>query len=64
MQSKLDLKIVEDKLADKCAEANFIKIKEELKDINCDEGGFNQGKFRKLKKETMSKTSRSNYSYA
>ena len=50
-KSKEDLKAVEEELADKCAEANFVKIREEIKDISCDEGGFNAGKFWKLKKK-------------
>ena len=50
-KSKEELKYVEEELADKCAEANFIKIREEIKNISCDDGGFNAGKFWKLKKK-------------
>ena len=46
-----ELKIVEENLAEKCAETNYKHIKEELKDIECDEGGFNVGKLWKLKKK-------------
>ena len=35
---------IEKELATKCAEDNYEKIKEELKDIKCDEGGINTGK--------------------
>ena len=44
------LNIVEETLADKCAEANMRIIEDELKDFECDEGGFNMGKLWKLKK--------------
>ena len=48
--SKKELGSVEDELAEKCAKQNYIKIREEIRDINCDEGGFNVAKFWKLKK--------------
>ena len=50
-ESKEILKEVDDKLADKCAERNVEKIREELKDIKCDEGGFNVGRLWKLRKK-------------
>ena len=52
-ESKKQLRKVEEKLADKCAHENFIKIKEGTKDIECNEGGFNAGKFWKLKKKLL-----------
>ena len=48
---KSELRIVEDKLASKCAKDNYDKIKEELEGINCEEGGFNSGKLWKLRKK-------------
>ena len=49
--SKEELNRVEEELADKCAEDNYKKIKEEIKDMECDEGGINAGKLWKLKKK-------------
>ena len=49
--SKSRLIEVEQELADKCAENNYKKIMEEIKDIECDEGGFHMGKLWKLKKK-------------
>ena len=49
--SKQELKNVEEELALKCAKENFIKITKEFKDIKCDEGGYNAGKFWMLKKK-------------
>ena len=48
--SKSELKKVEAKLAEMCAESNYSKIVEEIADINCEEGGGNVGKLWKLKK--------------
>ena len=42
---------VEDKLAEMCAKANYEKIKEEIDNIKCDEGGVNSGHLWKLKKK-------------
>ena len=39
-KSAKELKEVEDELAEKCAENNYKKIKEELQDMEGDEGGF------------------------
>ena len=49
--SKSELKKVEDKLAEMCAESNYTKIVEEIADIKCEEGGVNVGKLWKLKKK-------------
>ena len=51
--SKKELLKVEADLADKCAKDNYIKIKEELKDIECEDGGMNAGSGRlwQLKKK-------------
>ena len=49
--SKKELKLIEDELATKCAEENYKKIMDEIKDIESDEGGFNMGKLWKLKKK-------------
>ena len=51
--SKQELKNVEEELALKCAKENFIKITEEVKDIKCDEGGYNAEKFWMLKKNSV-----------
>jgi hypothetical protein len=45
------LKSVEEKLADLCANENYRKVKDEVRNINSDEGGFHAGKFWKLKKK-------------
>ena len=50
-ESKLELKMIENKLSELCAEDNFKKVMEEIKDIECEEGGFNMGKLWKLKKK-------------
>ena len=49
------LEDVEVKLAEKCAETNFDKIKEEISKIDVDEGGFNSGSLWKLKKKISPK---------
>ena len=41
---------MEEQPAEKCAESNYLKIKEKLKHIESDEGGFNMGKLWKLRK--------------
>ena len=51
VQSKTELKNIEEELATKCAEQNYLKIKTEMDNIQCDEGGFNAGKFWNLKKK-------------
>ena len=50
-ESQKLLSLVEEELANKCAESNFEKIKEELADLDCDEGGLNMGKLWKLRKK-------------
>ena len=50
-ESKKELKQIEDELANRCAEENYKMIMDEIKDIECDEGGFNMGKLWKLKKK-------------
>ena len=54
-ESKKKLEEVEDLLADKCAEANYSKIKEEIRNIECEEGGINSGNLWKLKKKLSPK---------
>ena len=49
--SKQELMKVEAEFAEKCAEENYKKIKDELKDMEGDESGFNVGKFWKLRKK-------------
>ena len=49
--SRIKLTEIEELLAEKCAESNYQKIKEELKDIESDEGGFNMGKLWKIRKK-------------
>ena len=46
-----DLKNVEMRLAELCADSNYSKIMEEISDIKCEEGGVNVGKLWKLKKK-------------
>ena len=53
--SKQELKEVEEKLANKCAEENYSKICEEIAGIRCEEGGLNSGKLWKLRKKLFSK---------
>ena len=52
--SKKLLSQINDKLAEKFADNNVKIIRDELKDIACDEGGFNVGRLWKLRKKTMS----------
>ena len=54
-KSRCELEEVEKKLADFCAQSNYEKIKEEIENINCDEGGFNSGHLWKLKKKMSPK---------
>ena len=54
-KSKDELKEVEEKLADKCAEKNYNKIKEEIANIDCEEGGIISGHLWKLKKKISPK---------
>ena len=42
---------VEEELANIVAEDNYAKIKEELKDIDCNDGAMNAGKLWKIKKK-------------
>ena len=51
MESKRELEAVETELADKCAESNYSKIIEEIKDLSCEEGGMNAGRLWKLQKK-------------
>ena len=53
--SKKKLEKIEEELADKFAEENYKIIKEEIKDMECDEGGINAGKLWKLKKKLSPK---------
>ena len=61
--SKIMLEDIEVKLAEKCAETNFNKIKEEISKIDVDEGGFNSGSLWKLKKKDKSKMQGSSNSH-
>ena len=54
--SKKKLEKIEEELADKFAEENYKIIKEEIKDMECDEGGINAGKLWKLKKKLSPRT--------
>ena len=47
----LELENVENELAELCAEENMEKIKEEVKFIDCEEGGTNSGKLWSLKRK-------------
>ena len=49
--SKDELKEVEEELAEKCSENNYLKVQEELKDIEDDDNGFSAAKLWKLKKK-------------
>ena len=49
--SKQELIKVEEELAKKCSKENYLKIKEELKCIESEEGGIYSGKLWKLKKK-------------
>ena len=42
-ESTKELNDVEEELAEKCAETNYRKIKEELKNMDCEKGGLNVG---------------------
>jgi hypothetical protein len=50
-KSKKSLEEIESKLAEKYSDIMYNKIKEEVKGINCEEGGFNSGSLWKLKKK-------------
>ena len=50
------LKKVEEELADRCAEDNRRKILEEVKGIECEDGGVNSGKLWKLRKKLCPKS--------
>ena len=63
-KSRNDLKEVEEKLAEKCAETNYKKIKEEIANIDCEEGGINSGHLWKLKKKLSPKCRDPPHSYA
>ena len=51
--AKIELESIEEDLADLVAEENYLKIKEEIKDKDSDEGGMNTGKLWKLKKKII-----------
>ena len=54
-ESKVELKRVEDELADKMAEDLYNIVKDEVKDIESDEGGFNSGHLWRLKNKLRKK---------
>lgn len=49
--SKLELAKVDEELAEKYSEKMFKQLKDELEDIESEDGGFNLGKLWKLKKK-------------
>jgi len=55
-KSKTELAKVEQELAEKCAEINYKKVQEELKDMEDNENGFNAAKLWKLKKKLSPQT--------
>ena len=55
-ESKAELKQVEEKLADMCAEENKRKILEEISGIDCDKGGIHSGKLWKMRKKLFPKS--------
>ena len=55
-ESKTELKKVEEYLAEMCAEDNLKKIENEVRNINCEEGGVNSGALWKLKKKLNPKS--------
>ena len=50
-ESKDELASVEEELAKKCAKDNYEKIMEEIKGIDCEEGGVNSGRLWNLKRK-------------
>ena len=50
-KSKEELKKVEEELANRCANDNYEKIKDEIEGVKCEEGGVNSGKLWKLRKK-------------
>ena len=54
-ESRKELDEVENKLAEMCALSNYEKIKEEIQNIDCDEGGINSEHLWKLKKKLSPK---------
>ena len=56
LKSLSELKEIEVKLADYCAEINYNKIKEEISYIKCEEGGIHSGNLWKLKKKLNPKS--------
>ena len=54
-RSKDELDEIENTLAEMCAESNYNKIKEEIDNIKCDEGGMSSGHLWKLKKKLSPK---------
>ena len=53
LKSKRELEEVENKLADMCAQTNYDIIKEEIKNIDCEEGGVHSGHLWNLKKNLV-----------
>ena len=53
--SKAELEKVEHALAEKCAKSNYDKIMDEIKDIDCEDGGVNIGNLWKLKRKLSPK---------
>jgi hypothetical protein len=50
-ESKDELARVEEELANKCAKDNYEKIMEDIKDIDCEEGGVHSGRLWNLKRK-------------
>ena len=49
--SKIELEVVENKLAELCAEDNVRRIKKEIDDLTCDDSGVHPGKLWKMRKK-------------
>ena len=54
-ESREELSKVEEELANKCAEDNYNKIMDEIKGIDCEDGGVNPGKLWNLKRKLCPK---------
>ena len=55
-ESREELEKVEEELANKCAEENYAKIMEEIKGIDCNEGGVHSGKLWSLRRKLCPKS--------
>ena len=55
-ESKIELDKIEKELAEKCAEDNRRKIREEIAGIKCEDGGVHSGRLWKLGKKLCPKS--------